>query len=253
MECCTLTPSFTLRVNISTSPSLLAISYTKLRLAAALDSALESSAGSEPAPITSPFESHIPIASYKMFSSNTRTQANLYPQLPSGQQQGYYPNQPGAMQPYSPAGPSQPYQPPSQAVFQPQPQQFQTPSNQGYGFGQRGGMYSNPPQQSSVYQPMAPSASGSFQPGAQGPSQQVSQLQQGQGGNQAQQGYRPTVASTSPMPQTLETVSPTEDPIYGPLGRARNKVDRGLRADEEISPDLADMLSQQCKSKEQRR
>jgi nuclear pore complex protein Nup155 len=109
-------------------------------------------------------------------------------------------------------------------------------------------MFSNPSQQPSAYQPMAPSASGSYQPGAQGPSQQVSQLQQGQGGNQIQQGYRPTVASTSLLPQALEKVSQTEDPIYGPLGRARSKVDRGLRADDEISPDLADMLNQPSES-----
>lgn len=30
--------------------------------------------------------------------------------------------------------------------------------------------------------------------------------------------------------------------MYGPLGRARGKVERGLKGDEEISPDLGDLV-----------
>lgn len=189
--------------------------------------------------------------------SRSQPQPNLYPQLPQSQQPqqlGYYPAQPGAMQPYAPAGPSQPiqlYQPPAQPQYQ-QVQQFQPPANQLYGAGggQAGALYANPAGVPSVYQPAGQMAGGQLQQAQQGPSQQGMQLQQsGQGGNQVQAAYRPPYsapsASTSLMPQPLESVDKSEDPIYGPLGRARGKVERAMRADEEISPDLSDMLSVQ--------
>lgn len=43
-------------------------------------------------------------------------------------------------------------------------------------------------------------------------------------------------------PQSLESVSKDEDPIYGPLERARGKIDRGLRGDVDISGDLEEKL-----------
>ena len=48
--------------------------------------------------------------------------------------------------------------------------------------------------------------------------------------------------SSQLQPQQLESVAKDEDPVYGPLGRAKAKVDRALLSDHEISPDLADML-----------
>ena len=36
--------------------------------------------------------------------------------------------------------------------------------------------------------------------------------------------------------------------MYGPLSRARGKVERGLTGDNEISPDLADLLTTPCAS-----
>ncbi|TYJ54289.1 hypothetical protein B9479_005048 [Cryptococcus floricola] len=53
---------------------------------------------------------------------------------------------------------------------------------------------------------------------------------------------RPQATYNQP-PQLLETASKDEDPVYGPLGRARGKITRGLRGDEEISPDLVAKLS----------
>ncbi len=52
--------------------------------------------------------------------------------------------------------------------------------------------------------------------------------------------------STALQPQQLESVSKDEDSLYGPLGRAKGKVERALTSDSEISPDLADMLSNLC-------
>lgn len=54
--------------------------------------------------------------------------------------------------------------------------------------------------------------------------------------------------STSLAPQQLESVGKDEDPVYGPLARARSKVERALRGDEEISPDLADLVAAPCTS-----
>nr|XP_019008734.1 nuclear pore complex protein Nup155 [Kwoniella pini CBS 10737]OCF47515.1 nuclear pore complex protein Nup155 [Kwoniella pini CBS 10737] len=78
--------------------------------------------------------------------------------------------------------------------------------------------------------------------------------------NQQQQqngGYRypqPTsgIQSTQTQlsPQILESVSKDEDPIYGPLSRAKGKIDRALIGDNEISTDLADGMSHPLQSSE---
>jgi nuclear pore complex protein Nup155 len=48
--------------------------------------------------------------------------------------------------------------------------------------------------------------------------------------------------ATALTPQTVENVEKDEDPVYGPLGRAKRKVERALLTDDEISPDLGDLL-----------
>jgi hypothetical protein len=55
-----------------------------------------------------------------------------------------------------------------------------------------------------------------------------------------------TPMSTALQPQQFQSVSKDEDPVYGPLERARGQVERGLTADNEISPDLADLLPVPC-------
>lgn len=67
----------------------------------------------------------------------------------------------------------------------------------------------------------------------------------GYGGWNARQGYGYQSAVTVPalQPQQLETVTKDEDPVYGPLGRARGKIDRSLTSDNEISPDLGDLFA----------
>ncbi|WVR04455.1 hypothetical protein IAU60_001458 [Kwoniella sp. DSM 27419] len=77
---------------------------------------------------------------------------------------------------------------------------------------------------------------------------QQNQQQQVQG-SQVYSGQRPaygpqgvTTQQSRLGPQALESVGKDEDPIYGPLGRARAKVDRALVGDEEISPDLEEGL-----------
>ncbi|EIW68747.1 hypothetical protein TREMEDRAFT_63207 [Tremella mesenterica DSM 1558] len=49
-------------------------------------------------------------------------------------------------------------------------------------------------------------------------------------------------SSSQLIPQPLEIVGKDEDPVYGPLSRARGKVERALNGDNEISPDLGDCL-----------
>jgi nuclear pore complex protein Nup155 len=58
----------------------------------------------------------------------------------------------------------------------------------------------------------------------------------------------PSGPTTQLAPQQLESVAKDEDPVYGPLGRARGKVERALIADNEISPDLADELQMPSQS-----
>ncbi|KAK4686014.1 hypothetical protein P7C73_g4121, partial [Tremellales sp. Uapishka_1] len=80
---------------------------------------------------------------------------------------------------------------------------------------------------------------------AQPPSQNPTQNQVAQAGPSWQP--RPTY-SYQPQPQTqlhpqpLESVGKDEDPIYGPLSRARGKIERGLVSDNEITNDLADLF-----------
>ncbi|WVQ69011.1 uncharacterized protein L199_007223 [Kwoniella botswanensis] len=57
-------------------------------------------------------------------------------------------------------------------------------------------------------------------------------------------------SQTQLSPQPLESVGKDEDPIYGPLGRARNKIDRALTGDNEISTDLADGINHPLQSSE---
>ncbi|ORX34408.1 Non-repetitive/WGA-negative nucleoporin C-terminal-domain-containing protein [Kockovaella imperatae] len=49
---------------------------------------------------------------------------------------------------------------------------------------------------------------------------------------------------TSLGPQPLDEYRAGDDPIYGPLSKARTKVERGYTADSEISPDLMDIITQ---------
>lgn len=51
-----------------------------------------------------------------------------------------------------------------------------------------------------------------------------------------------------PAPQPLEYPNKNEDPAYGPLGRAQGKIDRAIKEDETISPDLSDLLRNSSKS-----
>lgn len=91
-------------------------------------------------------------------------------------------------------------------------------------------------------QPSQPSQPGALQPTAQLGGGAVSgPLQQQPLGGVGS--WRPYQAQTQLTPQPLESVSKDEDPVYGPLGRARGKVERALVADNEISPDLADLLA----------
>jgi nuclear pore complex protein Nup155 len=55
------------------------------------------------------------------------------------------------------------------------------------------------------------------------------------------------------QPQQLDSVDKDEDPVYGPVGRARGKIDRALTGDTEISPDLAQMLNCEFELKWRRR
>lgn len=62
-------------------------------------------------------------------------------------------------------------------------------------------------------------------------------------GAYAAAGYAPASASQLQQPQQLETVGKDEDPVYGPLSRARGKIDRAIVSDNEISPDLAEQFA----------
>ncbi|KAK8846777.1 hypothetical protein IAR55_005865 [Kwoniella newhampshirensis] len=147
----------------------------------------------------------------------------VYPHLPSGPQYQQQQQQP-ARYGYGDGGVGQ------------QPQQHQ-------GFGQQG--YNPYPISGPVYQPHQ--STSSYQQSQQ--QQQQQQSGQMQGGYQhQQQGINvryPSagISQTQLSPQPLESVSKDEDPVYGPLSRARGKVERSLMADNEISPDLADCFA----------
>ncbi|BEJ12146.1 hypothetical protein CspHIS471_0206060 [Cutaneotrichosporon sp. HIS471] len=58
-------------------------------------------------------------------------------------------------------------------------------------------------------------------------------------------GFSYTVtASRVQAPQAIEEPAKDEDAVYGPLGRARGKIDRAMVSDNEISLDLVDKLAQ---------
>jgi nuclear pore complex protein Nup155 len=58
-------------------------------------------------------------------------------------------------------------------------------------------------------------------------------------------GYSYTVtASRVQAPQAMEEPAKDEDAVYGPLGRARGKIERAMVSDNEISLDLVDKLQQ---------
>lgn len=56
--------------------------------------------------------------------------------------------------------------------------------------------------------------------------------------NSSSVGYQPGVVWTQVPIQPLEARAADEDPLYGSLARAKGKVDRAMKSDEDISPDL---------------
>lgn len=149
--------------------------------------------------------------------SSHSQQANQYPthiMSSSNQVQPYVPGQVGA---------------PQQGIYpqlpgtQPYPQTSYNP----YGGSAPGlGAVGAPiPQGQPLSQPFAPSSGAVGQPY---PSQPVTQWNR--------------YLTPLQAPQSLESVSKDEDPIYGPLERARGKIDRGLRGDVDISGDLEEKL-----------
>ncbi|KIR29674.1 nuclear pore complex protein Nup155 [Cryptococcus deuterogattii LA55] len=149
--------------------------------------------------------------------SSHSQQANQYPtqiMSSSNQVQPYVPGQVGA---------------PQQGIYpqlpgtQPYPQTSYNP----YGGSAPGlGTVGAPiPQGQPLSQPFAPSSGAVGQPY---PSQPVTQWNR--------------YLTPLQAPQSLESVSKDEDPIYGPLERARGKIDRGLRGDVDISGDLEEKL-----------
>lgn len=162
-------------------------------------------------------------------------------------------NQQQQIQPYQGSSGQQPYQQPQLGQ---QVQAYQQPQQYGQAYPSGGQQYQQQMQQSGQAGPVQ---SYSYGPGQMQQQQQQQQLQQPQGGQGPSPGNTavgmgswrtsPTYAMaptsgppTQLQPQQLETVSRDEDPIYGPLKRARAKVERALVTDNEISPDLADML-----------
>ncbi|WVQ84070.1 hypothetical protein IAT38_006215 [Cryptococcus sp. DSM 104549] len=132
------------------------------------------------------------------------------------------PSQPqqGQIQAY-PGNPAQPYSVPQQQLYPQLPGSSQRPLYNPY--------------------PQPAPAPGAVQPFQQYQAPAVQQQQPGQYGAPVATQYSAPVYRIQTS-QPLEAVSKDEDPVYGPLGRARGKVDRGLRGDEEISPDLAEKL-----------
>ena len=95
------------------------------------------------------------------------------------------------------------------------------------------------------------------QSGSRGTVQNWSNQPQSQVTPYGQQRYGPTSGSgfssfstsanllgTSLGPQPLEEYRSGDDPVYGPLAKARAKVERGQTGDVEISPDLFDLIVQ---------
>ena len=169
----------------------------------------------------------------------------VYPQLPG------LPNQ-GPLQPWQSVGQPQygsTSQYPQQHIQPGQPSQQPT--------------YGQPSSQSQVYpyqsqqppssnQPGSSSWSQQHQSGSMIPSQPNQVRQQPPYGSSTSafgqyagsRAWYPASLVTSSMPtQQLQTVSPDEDPVYGPIFRASSKIERALQGDQEISPDLMDTLA----------
>nr|XP_018265732.1 nuclear pore complex protein Nup155 [Kwoniella dejecticola CBS 10117]OBR87890.1 nuclear pore complex protein Nup155 [Kwoniella dejecticola CBS 10117] len=176
-----------------------------------------------------------------MASSHDPFQAQ-FQQPPQQQQQGmqgYAPQQMGQqpLYPQLPGLPNQPHYGGNQPAVQPYSQYSQPPAVP----------LSGP---SSSYQPQ--NMVGPYNPQSNSLYVQNQQQQQQQNG-----GYRypqPTSgmqsSATQLSPQPLESVSKDEDPIYGPLSRARGKIDRAVTGDNEISADLADGMNHPLQSTE---
>jgi len=168
---------------------------------------------------------------------------SLYPQLPGQQLYGTNYN------PYSPQTPvsAQQLQPFSSQLSTYNPSNLQN-SYGGPSFQSQAIISTQTPSQTQYpYNSIQAQqqSSNQIQPYSQG---QSSQNQQSQIQSQQSSYNRPSyqysqTPQTQLRPQQLESVSKDEDPVYGPLARARGRVDRALLADNEISPDLADLLS----------
>lgn len=140
--------------------------------------------------------------STQIMPSSNQVQPYLSGQVGVPVQQGVYPQLPGT-QPY-PQTPYNPY------------------GGTAPGMGTVGATIS---QNQALSQPFAPGSGAVGQPY---PSQPVAQWNR--------------YITPLQAPQSLESVSKDEDPIYGPLGRASGKVERGLRGDVDISADLEEKL-----------
>ncbi|WRT64996.1 uncharacterized protein IL334_001937 [Kwoniella shivajii] len=174
----------------------------------------------------------------QLASSDSTSNSNQYPNSNS---QGHYS---GSNQGYQPVQGQQPLYP--QLPGLPNSNQYQ-----GYNGGGGGGGNSGAIQQYGYPQPVPSGPSGYNQPTNQvGPYNAQSTSLYAQQNNYRYPNSTGTQGSTQMQPQQLETVSKDEDPIYGPLGRTRGKIDRALLGDNEISPDLADGLSLPLQSSE---
>ncbi|WWD22088.1 hypothetical protein CI109_106577 [Kwoniella shandongensis] len=166
-------------------------------------------------------------------SQQQQQQQPLYPQLPNGQQyqqsqQSQYGyggsgGQVQSQQPQGQIGYGQQYNGGGTQGYNPYAVSQAPAYNQGPGYGGGGGVVQQYQQPGSV----------------QGQGQALYQSQQPQSSINLRY---PTagISQTQLSPQPLESVSKDEDPVYGPLGRARGKVERAMVADNEISPDLID-------------
>lgn len=126
-------------------------------------------------------------------------------------QQGYYNSQPMYPQLPPTAGPPAPVDP-----FQSQPHPGQPAGYQVAQYQQGPGQVAAPAQGSSYSAPQGAWA--------------------GRAGAPTYSSYMPSALG----PQQLESIPRDEDPVYGPVGRARSKIDRALISDVELSPDLAE-------------
>lgn len=155
-------------------------------------------------------------------SQNQNASSPIYPQL-NQQQQQHNQQQP----PQWGYQPQQPYQQQQIAYGQP---------NAGPSQPQQGQMQPYHPQPQHQYGSVGP---------YQGSQQQLQQQQPQQGGMQGyqQNNYVTPYPAGEPLAQNIDP--PTEGStdsarIFGALQKAKNKIDRAIRIDDHISPDLAD-------------